>query len=193
MNGQTNVQVTALATFASVTILWLLGYFLPDLMATAPEMLGELFTGALIFLSGLLFKSDAGIKQIPGTGASPPLVGLLALIVAAVGLSGCATKRPPIESISDAIVVTSADVEIASDTLLSLCGNTVPRGPCRAGAVISQETNARIAQNLTNVVDGVERASNALAADELLDANDEIGRARSLLTIIRAELARLEE
>ena len=68
MNGSTNVQVSAIATFVSVTILWLAGYFFPDLMATAPEMLGELFTGALIVLAGLFFKPDAGIKSLPGTG-----------------------------------------------------------------------------------------------------------------------------
>lgn len=68
MNGSTNVQISALATFASVFILWLAGYFLPDLMATAPDMIGELFTGALIVAAGLVFKSDAGIKSLPGTG-----------------------------------------------------------------------------------------------------------------------------
>ncbi len=69
MNGSTNVQVSALAAFVSVTLLWLAGFFLPDLMATAPEMLGELFTAALIVAAGLVFKSDAGIKALPGTGS----------------------------------------------------------------------------------------------------------------------------
>lgn len=68
MNGSTNVQISALATFASVTLLWLAGFFFPDLMATAPEMLGELFTGALIVIAGVIFNSDAGIKALPGTG-----------------------------------------------------------------------------------------------------------------------------
>ena len=68
MNGSTNVQISALATFASVTLLWLAGYFAPELMASAPEMLGELFTGALIVAAGLFFASDAGIKKLPGTG-----------------------------------------------------------------------------------------------------------------------------
>ena len=94
MNGQTNVQVSAIATFVSVTMLWLAGFFFPDLMATAPEMLGELFTGALIVVAGLLFKPDAGTKLLPGTGAnSPAIVGVLALILAALTLSGCAGTR----------------------------------------------------------------------------------------------------
>ncbi len=69
MNGSTNVQISALATFVAVTILWLAGFFLPELMATAPELLGEVFTGALIVVFGLLFQPDAGIKQLPGTGS----------------------------------------------------------------------------------------------------------------------------
>lgn len=68
MNGSTNVQISVLATFVSVLILWLAGYFAPDLMDSAPDMLGELFTGALIVVAGLLFKPDAGIKSLPGTG-----------------------------------------------------------------------------------------------------------------------------
>jgi len=68
MNGSTNVQISALATFVSVTLIWLARYFAPDLMASAPDMFGELFTGALIVVAGLVFKSDAGIKQLPGTG-----------------------------------------------------------------------------------------------------------------------------
>lgn len=68
MNGSTNVQISALATFVSVLLLWLAGYFAPDLMASAPEMLGELFTGALIVAAGLYFAPDAGIKALPGKG-----------------------------------------------------------------------------------------------------------------------------
>lgn len=93
MNGSTNVQISALMTFVSVAVLWLAGYFLPDLMNTAPEMLGELFTGALIVVAGLVFNHDAGIKALPGTGSdakSPWLVGVLALILAALAMSGCA-------------------------------------------------------------------------------------------------------
>jgi len=96
MNGSTNVQISAIATFVSVLVLWLAGFFLPDLMATAPEMLGELFTGALIVIAGLAFAPDAGIKQLPGTGTNtscPPLVGLLALLLAVLTISGCAGTR----------------------------------------------------------------------------------------------------
>jgi len=96
MNGQTNVQISALATFVSVALLWLASYFLPDLMATAPEMLGELFTGALIVSAGILFKSDAGIKALPGTGTdtnSPAFIGVIALILGALVLSGCSGTR----------------------------------------------------------------------------------------------------
>ena len=68
MNGSTNVQVSALAMFLSVAILWLARFFFPELIATAPDALGELFTGALIVVAGIMFKPDAGIKALPGTG-----------------------------------------------------------------------------------------------------------------------------
>jgi len=93
MNGSTNVQISAMATFFSVFLLWLAGYFMPDLMDTAPEMLGELFTGALIVAAGLIFKPDAGTKLLPGTGSntySPVLVGLIAGALAVLVMSGCA-------------------------------------------------------------------------------------------------------
>ena len=69
MNGSTNVQISGIAFFVSIVTLWLADFFFPDLMATAPEMLGETFVGFLIIVFGVIFKADAGIKALPGTGA----------------------------------------------------------------------------------------------------------------------------
>ena len=69
MNGSTNVQMSGIAIFVSLVTLWLADFFFPDLMATAPDMLGEAFVGFLVIVFGFVFKSDAGIKALPGTGA----------------------------------------------------------------------------------------------------------------------------
>ncbi len=95
MNGSTNVQMSGIAIFVSMVTLWLADFFFPDLMATAPEMLGEAFVGFLVIVFGVIFKADAGIKVLPGTGtaSSPAIVGVLALILAVLTLSGCAGTR----------------------------------------------------------------------------------------------------
>ncbi|KKL66692.1 hypothetical protein LCGC14_2142460 [marine sediment metagenome] len=95
MNGSTNVQMSGIAIFVSMVTLWLADFFFPDLMATAPEMLGEAFVGFLVIVFGVIFKADAGIKVLPGTGTvnSPAIVGVLALILAVLTLSGCAGTR----------------------------------------------------------------------------------------------------
>lgn len=68
MNGSTNVQVSGLAVFVSMVTLWLLGFFAPELMKTAPELLGEAFVGFLVIVFGVMFKPDAGIAALPGKG-----------------------------------------------------------------------------------------------------------------------------
>lgn len=69
MNGSTNVQMSGIAIFVSMVTLWLAGFFFPDLMDTAPDMLGEAFVGFLVIVFGVVFAPDAGIKALPGTGS----------------------------------------------------------------------------------------------------------------------------
>ena len=191
MNGSTNIQISAFATFASVTLLWLAGFFFPDLMATAPEMLGELFTGALIVAAGIIFKPDAGIKVIPGTGAnSPAIVGLIALLLSISMLSGCVTQRPKVDSVADAIVVTSADIESIAQTVKNLCRNTVPDGPCAPGAVISTRTKDRFKDRLQDAQDTVVASNRLLAAGKSVEAGDRLSRAEAVIMAIQAELER---
>ena len=68
MNGSTNVQMSALATFASAFVLGTLRYFAPEFIESFGAAFPELFTGALIVVLGLIFAPDAGIKALPGTG-----------------------------------------------------------------------------------------------------------------------------
>ncbi len=195
MNGSTNVQISALATFASVTLLWLAGYFAPELMASAPEMIGELFTGALIVAAGLLFKPDAGIKQLPGTGdvRSPVFVGILAGLLALLMLSGCAAQRPQIDSIADGIAVTAADVETAAQTVRSLCRNAQPGGPCAVGALISTSQKESLKNGLQDVLDGLSVANLALSMDDYSGAQTKLARTQAILAVLSAELARMQQ
>ena len=98
MNGSTNVQVSGIAIFVSMVTLWLAGFFFPELMETAPEMLGEAFVGFLVIVFGVMFKPDTQIKALRGLGAgsntnSPAIMSVLALILATLMLSGCAGTR----------------------------------------------------------------------------------------------------
>lgn len=58
MNTSTNVQTTALATFVAALIFWLLGYFSPELMATAPPGLESGLAGAIIAVIGYLIPDN---------------------------------------------------------------------------------------------------------------------------------------
>ena len=193
MNGSTNVQISAIATFVSVTLLWLAGFFFPDLMATAPEMLGELFTGALIVVSGLVFKPDAGTKLLPGTGAnSPATVGVLALILAVLMLSGCAGTRAAYKA-ADGLSETAYVVGEHYYALVRETNDLDDKGQLSSRELrniqnIARETRPTIVSmlNAASAYDGVKSAQNetelsaalataALAVSRLVDAIKEVG------------------
>ena len=67
---------------------------------------------------------------------------VLAVLLAT--LIGCVTPRPEIDSVSDAIVVTAADVETAAQQVQRACGNLEPNGDCRIGAPIDTATKNRL-------------------------------------------------
>ena len=64
-SDQTNVQTIGLAAGATVIIMWLLGFFAPDLMATAPVGVEAAITGMVVVITGWLLPKD---KFIKGTG-----------------------------------------------------------------------------------------------------------------------------
>ena len=68
MNGKTNVQVTAIATFLVALLLGVGRYFAPDFVQSLGASFPEIFTGGVIALLGYFLKEDAGIKSLPGTG-----------------------------------------------------------------------------------------------------------------------------
>lgn len=68
MNGSTNVQIVGIVTGLTTLVLWLLGYFFKDLMATAPAGLESAIAGVLAVLVAAFMKSDAGTKLLPGRG-----------------------------------------------------------------------------------------------------------------------------
>lgn len=117
---------------------------------------------------------------------------LIPLLLAFV-IIGCGTPVPRADSIEDAIVVTSANIETAADQLQDLCGNTVPRGQCRAGALVDTDTKERLRLQLQEALDAVRLANLAVSNDDNHDASDSLGRAQALLTLVRSELARREQ
>lgn len=65
MNTSTNVQTTALAAGVTTVLLWLLGFFAPDLMAAAPTGLEAAITGIVAVAAGYLLPKE---KLEKGTG-----------------------------------------------------------------------------------------------------------------------------
>ena len=61
-SDQTNVQTIGLAAAATVIIMWLLGFFAPDLMATAPVGVEAAITGVVVVITGWLLPKDKFIK-----------------------------------------------------------------------------------------------------------------------------------
>lgn len=102
-------------------------------------------------------------------------------------LVGCAA-RPEVDSIADAIVVTAADIETAAQQIGRACGNTEPDGPCAPGALISTSDKDRLAEDLQEALDSLLLANQALAADEGIEADNRLARAKSLLLIVRTAL-----
>lgn len=70
MNGRTNVQLTAIATFLVAVVLGLGRYYAPGLIESFGSSFPEIFTGGVIGILGYLLKEDAGIKSLPGTGGA---------------------------------------------------------------------------------------------------------------------------
>ncbi len=52
MNQRTNVQVVGVAAGVTTIVIWLLGYFAPALMATAPTGLEAAITGIITVIVG---------------------------------------------------------------------------------------------------------------------------------------------
>lgn len=64
-SDQTNVQTIGLAAGITVIIMWLLGYFAPDLMAEAPTGIEATITGGIVVIAGWLLPKE---KFLKGTG-----------------------------------------------------------------------------------------------------------------------------
>jgi len=139
-----------------------------------------------------------GIYQVPNTSSdgstvrSPAWVGVIALFLTFLMMSGCASQRPEVRNLSDAIAVTSADIETAAQQVRRACGHTVPGGRCVPGALINTDMKNDLAQRLQDALDGVKLADLALDNDEILEADDRLNRARNILQLVRDSLAAAE-
>ena len=65
MDTQTNVQTVGLAAGATVIVMWLLGFYQPALMSTAPTGLEAAITGVITCVAGYFLPKE---KFTKGTG-----------------------------------------------------------------------------------------------------------------------------
>lgn len=127
-----------------------------------------------------------------GNVHSPAAVGLLAILLACFSLSGCGLQRPNVDSISDGIAVTAADVETAAQTVKRLCRNERPGGPCANSALISTGQKESLKNGLQDVLDGLSIANLAVATGDGVGARSGLARTQAILAVLSAELARLQ-
>lgn len=119
-----------------------------------------------------------------------PWTAILALIIASTLFAGCGTQRPKIDSISDGIIVTAADIESIATEVKRLCGNTAPGGACAPGSSISTASKERLKVRLQTAQDALTTANRMLAAGDSAGAKDRLGQVELVLAILREELQR---
>ncbi len=119
-----------------------------------------------------------------------PWTAMLALLLATVMLAGCETQRPKVDSISDAIVVTAADIESIATVVKDLCRNTAPGGPCAPGAAISTATKESLKDDLQSAQDSLTAANRMLAAGDGAGAQGRLNQVELVLALVRDELER---
>ena len=112
---------------------------------------------------------------------------MLLLVFAA---SACVTPRPQIDSVADAIAVSSADIKSIAQTVQNLCMNTVEDGPCAATSLMSTNTKDSFKRSLQDALDQVSTAKRLLAAGKAVDANDKLALADAIIMAIQIELER---
>lgn len=115
-------------------------------------------------------------------------VWLLAAFLVACGTQ---VQRPPVNSVSDAIVAASADIESAAQTVLDLCGNTTPGGFCAPGSLISTSRKEQLSEQLQDLLETVKSANRLLIAGQSVEADNRLDQVEATLLVIRSELDRL--
>lgn len=115
---------------------------------------------------------------------------ILTLLLALAMSASCGVQRPQVDSIADAIVVTSADIRSAAQVVKSLCGNTVENGPCAAGSLISTETKDSFKRSLQSALDLVASANRLRAAGNAAAAGDKLALADAIILALQAEITR---
>lgn len=183
-----NLIAKAITAFIAslVGLLAVFGINVPE--GLTPELIGQ-FVLAAATIAGLVWgvpnKDETGNNVIRERGSL--------LLIALIGVSllgGCGTARPQVDSVSDAIIVTATDIEIAASQVRELCGNTEPGGPCLPGALISTDTKNRLKDQLQSGLDAVSLANRSLAANNAAEAGTKLDQAEAILRVIQAELAR---
>ena len=106
---------------------------------------------------------------------------MLLLVFAA---SACVTQRPKIDSVADAILVTSSDIKSAAQIVQNLCMNEVEDGACAPGALIETDTKDSFKRSLQEALDYVSTAKRLLAAGKVVDADDYLALADAIILAI---------
>lgn len=191
----TNIRVVGAAGAITAVLFWVLGYFAPDFMATAPPGAEAAVTTIIAALAGRFSSADAlsfGGNQ-DGKADSPLL--LMVLLVAGIGMMVAAGCQTPAQTprASDAISGTSYAIITASVAIREACGQTEPNGPCREGALIDTEQKQWAKEQLRTALDLLDLAIDAYAVKDDVAFSKYMSQAMALVDAVNIIVSKVNK
>ncbi|MEO1035237.1 MAG: hypothetical protein AAFX44_06710 [Pseudomonadota bacterium] len=116
----------------------------------------------------------------------------------AIILTAC-VQRPDIKSVTDAILVTNADVEAVAIQVADLCDNIFnqvddsPSGECAVGALIDTALKNELKQQLSDTADLISNANQARVIGNATRADGLLAQADALLAFVETTLSEKQQ
>lgn len=182
----TNVRVVGAAGATTAILFWILGYFAPEFMASAPAGAEAAVTTLIAALAGGVLPSNA----LTGRGGDQDgfvHLGVLAVLVTLASLAAC--QNPPRSS--DVIGMTAVAIETTAVAVKAACGNDVPDGPCDDGALLTTEQKQIAKRELTRAAGLLNLAISAYAISDDAAFSTYLREAENVLAALNNMLAPL--
>jgi hypothetical protein len=192
MSGSTNTRVIGLAGAISFMLMWVLHYFAPDFMATAPTGAEAAITTIITGLMGQFMSANAFMGGNQDGKVESPLFLVLVLlggIALMVMSSGCQTQPRA----SDAISGTAYAITTAAVAVGEACGQTEANGPCRDGALITTDQKQWAKEQLRIALDLLDLAIDAYAVKDDVAFSRYMTQAMALVDAVNVVVSKVNK